>query len=312
MSEQNNQWERQLIEKALLATVQEQKRARRWGILFKSLFFILLAVLVVSSTDWFSGWAMSGKHTAIVDLKGEISANQASADDVIAGLEDAFRDKDTQGVILRINSPGGSPVQAGQIYDAMLRLRKQYPHTPLYVVADDLCASGGYYVASAAERIYVNQASLIGSIGVLMDGFGFTGAMDKLGVERRLLTAGANKGFLDPYSPLNPQQVAYAQGMLEEIHQQFIQAVRNGRGSRLKETPDMFSGLVWTGAKSVQLGLADGFGSAEDVARNVIHAEKLVDYTQQPGLADRLSKQIGATLANSINPLAQATLRLHE
>ncbi|MDA8327424.1 MAG: S49 family peptidase [Betaproteobacteria bacterium] len=313
MAESENHWEREVVQKVLLATVKEQRLARRWGIFFKSLLVIFVVFSILSASGWLSdnGLDVGGKHTALVNLKGTIASNEVNADDIIEGLTAAFHDKDTQGVILRINSPGGSPVQAGQIYDAMLRLRKQHPDIPLYVVVDDLCASGGYYVAVAADRIYVNKASLVGSIGVLMDGFGFTGTMDKLGVERRLLTAGANKGFLDPFSPVNPKQQAYAQTMLEEIHQQFIQAVRDGRGARLKETPEMFSGLVWTGATSVKLGLADGFGSVDDVARDVIHAKKLVDYTPQNGLADRLTRKIGMTLANNVNPLAWAGMSLH-
>lgn len=229
----------------------------------------------------------------------------------MAGLQAAFEDSKTRGVILRINSPGGSPVQAGQIYDEIKRLRGEYPNIPLYAVVDDICASGGYYVAAAADRIYVNKASIVGSIGVLMDGFGFTGTMDKLGVERRLLTAGENKGFLDPFSPPNPRQQAYAKAMLGEIHQQFIQAVRDGRGKRLKETPDMFSGLVWSGEKSIALGLADALGSAEYVAREVIKAEDIVDFTPQEGFADRFAKRFGVALGRNINPMAQlgATLR---
>jgi protease IV len=196
-------------------------------------------------------------------------------------------------VILRINSPGGSPVQAGQINDEIRRLRAKYPKIPLYVVVDDICASGGYYVAVAADKIFVDKASLIGSIGVLMDGFGFTGTMAKLGVERRLITAGANKGFLDPFSPLNPAQQEYAKQMVEEIHQQFIDVVRKGRGKRLKETPDTFSGLVWNGQRGVEMGLADGFGTVESVARDVIKAEDIVDYTVKENFADRLAKQFG-------------------
>jgi Periplasmic serine proteases (ClpP class) len=254
---------------------------------------------------------ITGKHTALVELNGTISAGEVSADQIISGLQAAFKDKNTKGVILRINSPGGSPVQAGQIYDEIKRLRAKYPNIPLYAVVDDICASGGYYVASAADRIYVDKASLIGSIGVLMDGFGFTGTMDKLGVERRLLTAGTNKGFLDPFSPVNPQQENYAKEMLEEIHQQFIKAVRDGRGTRLKETPDMFSGLIWSGAKAVSLGLADGFGSAEYVARDVIHAENVVDFTPQQGFADRFAKRFGVALGKNINPLAAMKMELH-
>ncbi len=313
MSEPGSPWEREVLEKMLLSAVKEQRSARRWGIFFKLLAFAYLSIILMAASGWMSddSLGMAGKHTAMVEIKGVLASNDVNADDIISGLEDAFRDKGTQGVILRINSPGGSPVQAGRIYDAMLRLRAKYPKIPLYVVVDDICASGGYYVASAADRIYVDKASLVGSIGVLMDGFGFTGTMSKLGVERRLLTAGANKGFLDPFSPVNAQQQAYAQTMLEEIHQQFIKAVRDGRGTRLKETPDMFSGLIWTGAKSVELGLADGFGSADEVARTVIHADKIVDYTPQEGLADRLTRKFGATLAKNFNPLAWAGMSLH-
>jgi protease-4 len=215
-------------------------------------------------------------------------------------LQEAFKDKHTQGVILRINSPGGSPVQSGYINDEIHRLRAKYPNIPLYVVVEDLCASGGYYVAVAADRIFVNKASLVGSIGVLMDGFGFTGTMEKLGVERRLLTAGENKGFMDPFSPRNPRQEEFTRGMLAEIHQQFIAAVKEGRGKRLKETPEMFSGLIWTGAKSIELGLADDFGSVDYVAREVIKAEDVVDFTAHENFADRLAKKFGAGVASAL------------
>jgi protease-4 len=226
------------------------------------------------------------------------------------GLQNAFEDKHTEGVILRINSPGGSPVQAGQIYDEIKRLRAKYPKIPLYAVVDDICASGGYYVASAADKIFVDKASIVGSIGVLMDGFGFTKAMDKLGVERRLLTAGKNKGFLDPFSPVDPSQQEYAKTMLEQIHQQFIGVVRAGRGKRLKETPDMFSGLIWSGAESIKLGLTDAIGSAEYVAREVIKAEDIVDYTPQEDIASRLAGKFGASMAQAFNPFAEQRARL--
>ncbi len=305
-SEKSGNWEREVLEKVALAAVKEQRSARRWSIFFKTLGFGYIFILLFLFMNW-SGdnkLDIDGKHTALVELKGTISSNEVSADQIISGLQDAYKDKGTQGVILRINSPGGSPVQAGQIYDEIKRLRIKYPKIPLYVVVDDLCASGGYYVAAAADKIYVDKASLVGSIGVLMDGFGFTGTMGKLGVERRLLTAGVNKGFLDPFSPVNPQQEAYAKVMLEQIHQQFIQAVRAGRGTRLHETPDMFSGLVWSGEESVRLGLADGLGSTESVARDVIHAEKIVDYSPQEGFADRFAKRFGVELGKNINPLA--------
>lgn len=311
--EKSANWEREVLEKLAMAALKEQRVARHWSIFFRILGFSFLFLIFFSIMGWIGNNTMeiTGKHTALVELNGTISAGEVSADQIISGLQAAFKDKNTKGVILRINSPGGSPVQAGQIYDEIKRLRAKYPNIPLYAVVDDICASGGYYVASAADRIYVDKASLIGSIGVLMDGFGFTGTMDKLGVERRLLTAGTNKGFLDPFSPVNPQQENYAKEMLEEIHQQFIKAVRDGRGTRLKETPDMFSGLIWSGAKAVSLGLADGFGSAEYVARDVIHAENVVDFTPQQGFADRFAKRFGVALGKNINPLAAMKMELH-
>lgn len=302
MAESGN-WERQTLEKVALAAVTEQRRARRWGIFFKSLGFIYLFLVLFAVLGWFNQAEVpvGGKHTALVDLQGVIAPGaQASADRVIEGLQKAFKDRNTKGVILRINSPGGSPVQAGQINDEIRRLRAKYPDIPLYAVVDDICASGGYYVAAAADKIYVDKASIIGSIGVLINGFGFTGSMEKLGVERRLITAGANKGFLDPFSPEDPKQKEYAQNMVEEIHQQFIDVVRKGRGTRLKETPDMFSGLVWHGAKSVELGLADAFGSVDSVARDVIKAENIVDFTPQQSLADRLTRRFGTAASQAL------------
>jgi protease-4 len=306
MSENDNNWERQALEKVALASVQEQRKSRQWGIFFKSLGFLYLFIILFAVMGWMGeGEKVLGKHTALVDMQGVISSEEVSADMIITGLQNAFEDKNTKGVILRINSPGGSPVQAGQMYDEIKRLRAKYPATPLYVVVDDICASGGYYVASAADKIFVDKASIVGSIGVLMDGFGFTKAMDKLGVERRLLTAGENKGFLDPFSPADPKQEAYAKTMLEEVHQQFIDVVRKGRGKRLKETPEMFSGLVWSGAKSIQLGLADAFGSTEYVAREVIKAEDIVDFTPHEDLASRLANKLGIGMATALNPLAE-------
>ncbi len=302
MSDQN--WERDVLEKLAMSAVQEQRRARHWSIFFKllTLGFLFLTLFA------FMGWTgknesalTSGKHTALVDMEGVISSDSAaSADNLIPSLQEAFKDKDTQGVILRINSPGGSPVQAGQINDEIRRLRAKYPAIPLYVVVGDVCASGGYYVAAAADKIFVDKASLIGSIGVLMDGFGFTGTMEKLGVERRLVTAGSNKGFMDPFSTVRPDQQEYAKQMLEQIHQQFIAVVKQGRGKRLKETPDTFSGLVWNGQAGVEMGLADGYGSVESVARDVIKAENVVDYTVKEGIADRLAKRFGAGVMSAV------------
>ncbi|MDP2029725.1 MAG: S49 family peptidase [Thiobacillus sp.] len=311
MSEQDKptqeNWERSVLEKLALSAVQEQRRSRRWSILFKSLGFLYLFVVLFMLSGWFGSDGVSIKaHTALIDLQGVISSDEASADNVISSLQSAFKDKKTKGVILRINSPGGSPVQAGQIYDEIKRLRALHPQIPLYAVVDDICASGGYYVAAGADKIYVDKASLVGSIGVLMDGFGFTETMQKLGVERRLLTAGENKGFLDPFSPTDPKQQAFAKQMLEEIHGQFIAVVREGRGKRLKETPEMFSGLIWSGEKSIQLGLSDGLGSVDSVARDVIKAEDIVDYTQHEGLAERLVGRLGVTLGKAWAPFEKS------
>jgi protease-4 len=309
MSEQN--WERDVLEKLAMSAVQEQRRARHWGIFFKALTFAYLFIILFVFMGWFdkSESALNtGKHTALVDMQGVISADSAaSADNLIPSLQDAFKDAGTQGVILRINSPGGSPVQAGQINDEIRRLRAKYPAIPLYVVVGDVCASGGYYVAAAADKIFVDKASLIGSIGVLMDGFGFTGTMEKLGVERRLVTAGANKGFMDPFSTVRPDQEEYAKQMLAQIHQQFIAVVRQGRGKRLKETPDTFSGLVWNGQAGIEMGLADGYGSVESVARDVIKAENIVDFTVKEGFADRLAKRFGAGVMSAVGLSTQGS-----
>jgi protease-4 len=290
-------WERQVLEKVALAAIEEQRRARRWGIFFKLLAFLYLFLLLFLILGWIgkTDMAIPGKHSALVELRGIIAADErASADVVVSGLRRAFKDKNTAGVILRINSPGGSPVQAAYINNEIKRLRKAHPHIPLYAVVEDVCASGGYYAAVAADKIFVNRASIVGSIGVLIDGFGFSEALNKLGIERRLLAAGENKGFLDPFSPMDPEQRAHAMKMLEEIHRQFIEVVREGRGERLKETPELFSGLVWTGARSIELGLADDFASAAEVAREVIKAEEIVDFTPQEGLAERLARRFGA------------------
>jgi protease-4 len=301
-------WERDLIGKLAMAALVEQRRARRWGIFFKVLFFAYLTFLLVALIDWEGGAMGSGKkHTAMVDLAGVIAPDSdASAEKINASLDAAFKDKNTQGVILRINSPGGSPVQAQTIYDEMRRLRKKYPDIPLYAVVEDICASGGYFVAAGADRIYVTKSSIVGSIGVLMNGFGFNGLMDKLGIDRRLITAGENKGMLDPFSPLSEKDKAYAQKLIEDVHQQFIAVVREGRGKRLKETPEMFSGLFWTGDQSVKLGLADGYGTLQSVARDVIKAESIVDYTQKEGIAERVARRFGAAAGAAI---AETALR---
>jgi protease-4 len=295
-------WERQVIEKLARAALDEQRKSRNWGIFFKALTFIYLFALLFVAFGWLGGREpLPGDHTALVELNGVIAADtHANADVISQGLQDAFESKGTKGVILRINSPGGSPVQAGTINSEIHRLRQKYPQIPLYAVVEDICASGGYYVAVAADQIYVDRASIVGSIGVLMDGFGFTGTMEKLGVERRLLTAGENKGFLDPFSPMNAAQREYAQKMLGEIHQQFIEVVRKGRGKRLKEGPDTYSGLVWTGQRSIELGLADALGSVDYVAREVIKAEKIIDFTPRENLAERFAKRFGAAMGETL------------
>ncbi|MDY0055312.1 MAG: S49 family peptidase [Methyloversatilis sp.] len=296
-------WERKLIERLALESVTEQRRRRRWSIFFRMIGFAYLGVLTFALIDWSSlfNQAEHRKHTALVELSGVIAPNgEASAERIVSSLQSAFDDKNTQGVILKINSPGGSPVQSGIINDEIGRLRALYPDTPLYAVVEDICASGGYYVAVAADRIYVDKASIVGSIGVLMDGFGFTGLMDKVGVERRLLTAGENKGFLDPFSPQDERHKDHARQLLGDVHQQFIEVVRKGRGERLKESPEMFSGLMWSGSRSIELGLADDLGSVEYVARDVVKAADIVDFTQRQNIAERFAKQLGADLGESV------------
>lgn len=291
-----------MLENIAFAALQEQKAKRRWGIFFKLAGLAYLLAVLALVIDWGGTDKMTdGKHTALVYLQGTIEAGgEASAEKLNLALQSAFDDKGTAGVILRINSPGGSPVQSGIVYDEIRRLRTKYPDTPLYVVVEDLCASGGYYIAAAADKIFVDKASIVGSIGVLMNGFGFTGAMDKLGIERRLLTAGVNKGFLDPFSPQDAKQKEHARLLLNEIHQQFIEVVRKGRGTRLKETPDMFSGLMWTGSQSIQLGLADDFGTVDSVARDIIKAEKILDYSVKENIAERFAKRLGADMAQNL------------
>ncbi|HSW51855.1 MAG TPA: S49 family peptidase [Sulfuricaulis sp.] len=295
-------WERDLLERLAFAAVTEQRRARRWGI-FKFLVVILLLVLyVVTLTNSLGGKALTTSHTALVDIEGVISADSlANADNVISGLRAAFDNTSAQGVVIRANSPGGSPVQAGYINDEIKRLRAKHPKTPLYAVIGDMCASGCYYVVAAADKIYADKASLVGSIGVLMNGFGFVDAMKKVGVERRLMTAGEHKGFLDPFGPVKPAEAKHAQQMLDEIHRQFIETIRQGRGAALKETKDMFSGLFWTGEDAVKLGLVDSLGGASYVAREVIGAEDIVDYTYRESFIDRFTRRLGTAMAQTIS-----------
>ncbi len=288
-------WEREAIEKLLLADVRERRAARRWRMLRSLLWMLLFGALIwVLASDQLPTSAPSARHTAMVAIHGEIAERgEASAESVLPALRSAMEDKGAQALVLLINSPGGSPVQAGLINDEIRRLRALHDK-PVYAVVEEACASGAYYIAAAADRIYVDKASIVGSIGVLMNGFGFVGAMDKLGVERRLLTAGENKGFLDPFSPQSEEHKRHAQSMLAQIHRQFIDVVKAGRGERLKETPEMFSGLFWTGEQAVQLGLADELGSLDSVARDVVKAERVIDYTNRENIVERFAKRFGA------------------
>ena len=290
-------WERATFEKLMFATLREQRAARRWRT-FKSMAWLAFFVVLI--------WALmhrgapssdkSAPHTAVIEIKGEIaSGGDASAEAVVAAMRTAFEDSGAQAVVLLINSPGGSPVQAGIINDEIKRLRIKYKK-PVYAVVEESCASAAYYIAAATDRIFVDKASIVGSIGVLMDGFGFTGLMEKLGVERRLMTAGENKGFLDPFSPQTEKHRAFAQAMLDQVHKQFIDAVKAGRGKRLKESPELFSGLFWTGQQAVEMGLADQLGNLDFVAREIVKAEDLVDYTRRDNVAERLAKKFGAAI----------------
>ena len=301
-------WERATIEKLVLAQVREQRAARRWRMLRTLLWMVLFGALIwwLARDQWSSATAPTGPHTALVTIRGEIAdRSEASAEFVLPALRSALEDTGTKALVLLINSPGGSPVQAGLISDEIRRLRKKYDK-PIYAVVEETCASAAYYIASAADNIYVNKASIVGSIGVLMDGFGFVDTMQKLGVERRLLTSGENKGFLDPFSPQSEVQKQFAQVMLDQIHQQFIASVKLGRGDRLKATPETFSGLFWTGEQAVGMGLADAYGSLDSVARDVVKADKLVDYTNKENLAERFAKRFGAAVGQG----AVAALRL--
>ena len=313
MADNDGQWERGLIEKLATEALKEQRRSRRWGIFWKLLTFGYITIVIMLAVDWKGGDSKGGKHTSVVEINGIIAPGaDASAEKVTSALQSAFKDKNTQGVVLRINSPGGSPVQSQQIYDEMKRLRAKYTEIPLYVVVDDLCASGGYYVAAAADKIYVAKGSIVGSIGVRMDSFGVTGLMEKIGVERRLITAGKNKAMLDPFLPEKEEHKQIIVGLIGEIHDQFIAAVREGRGKRLKETPDMFSGLIWSGTKSIELGLADALGGLDYVAREVIKAEEIVDYTQKDNVAEKLARRFGAgAMGSLLDFAARSGLSIH-
>jgi protease-4 len=299
MTEQEHLWERRVITKLAQASLKEQKRARRWSIFFKFLIFayITFVLLLFVDTD-IDKAKIAKKHTALVELQGIIADGEtASADNIVTALKSAFEDEKTEGVILRINSPGGTPVQAGYIYDEIVRLREKYPETPLYAVVSDMAASGGYYVAAAADEIYASNSSIVGSIGVRMDSFGVVDAMEKLGIESRTLTAGEHKALLDPFSPVDEKAQQHLQTMIDEIHQQFITAVKKGRGDRLKEVDDIYTGLIWTGKEAVEFGLVDKIGSASFVAREVIGAEEIVEYSVEEDVLERLADRLGAATA---------------
>ncbi|HUR87829.1 MAG TPA: S49 family peptidase [Ramlibacter sp.] len=305
-------WERATFERLMFATLAEQRAARRWKTI-RSLAWLAFFVFVIWGLTHRSSPSAdkSAAHTAVVEIKGEIaSGGDASAESVVAAMRSAMEDSGAQGIVLLINSPGGSPVQAGIINDEIRRLKAKYKK-PIYAVVEESCASAAYYIAAATDRIFVDKASIVGSIGVLMDGFGFTGLMEKLGVERRLLTAGENKGFLDPFSPQTDKQRAYAQQMLDQIHKQFIDAVKAGRGKRLKDSPELFSGLFWTGQQAIDLGLADQLGNVDFVAREVIKAEDLVDYTRRDNVAERLAKKFGAAMGEGAVHAMRAAPAVH-
>lgn len=301
-------WQQDMLSKLLFASLEEQKKTRRWNLIFKGLFigylFLLLLVMLLPSGQ---EKLPIGKHTALIEVKGVIAADaDASADKIVTGLREAFEADKAKGVIIRINSPGGSPVQAGYINDEIKRLRKKYPDKKVYAVVSDLCASGGYYIAAAADEIYADKASVVGSIGVVMNGFGFVESMDKLGIERRLYTAGENKGFLDPFSPENKDEVKHVNSLLSQIHQQFINVVKEGRGDKLVDEKKLFSGLIWTGEEAVKLGLVDALGSSSYVAREIIKAEDIVDYTPKPSYLDQIADRFGLVVANKLAETLQA------
>ena len=298
MAEEN--WERKALERLAADIVVERRRARRWTIFFRLAGFAILLVIALSLAALVGIGQKVCLHecTAVLHVDGEIDRNaRANAESLISGLKQAYEYPQVKGIVVVVNSPGGSPVQAGLVYDEIRRLRARHPDKPTFAVVEELAASGGYYIAAGAERIYVDKASIVGSIGVIMQSFGVVEAMDKIGVERRVITAGENKAFLDPFLPLDPKHAEHVRTMLADVHAQFIDAVRNGRGERLKESPELYSGLVWTGARAVELGLADAIGSVDYVAREVIKAEEVVDFTPEEALSERLARRFGTTVA---------------
>ena len=296
-------WEREVLERLALETLAERRRSRRWNVFFRILFFTYLIVVTVSL---FNSWPRvnpmdEGKIAAMIGVKGMIMPDSpSSAEMLIKGLEDAAGNEHTQGIVLEMNSPGGSPVQAASVFEAIRRIKREKPKLPIVAVIGDMCASGCYYIAAAADKIYVSPASIVGSIGVIMSTFGFVDAIHKLGVERRLLTAGEHKAFMDPFSPVKPEEKAHIQRLLNDVHRQFIAAVKEGRGKRLKDDPDLFSGLVWTGSRSIELGLADGLGDVHSVAREVIGTDRLIDFTPKEEVWKRLARKFGTSVGEGL------------
>ncbi|MDH5784932.1 MAG: signal peptide peptidase SppA [Chromatiales bacterium] len=309
-------WERELLERLSTASLNEQRRSRRWNIFFKFLIFgylFMLVLLAMQDSEMAETSSKAREHVAMVEVNGMISdATKANADRIIEGLRDAFDNDKVKAIVLRINSPGGSPVQSDYVYREIKRLREKHKDIPVHAVIVDVGASGAYYIASAADNIYVNPSSIVGSIGVLMNGFGFTGAMEKLGVERRLLTAGESKGMLDPFTPLNKDEVKHVKSLLNDIHHHFIEAVKEGRGERLKSDKNLFTGMFWTGSQSIELGLADAIGDVDYVAREVIQVEDVVDYSPKPDFLKRFADRLGASMANVLADRMQIdSLALH-
>jgi protease-4 len=309
-SADDTQWERTVLRDLAFAAIKEQRAKRRWGYVFKFLILLYLVGFMVLAYSPGKLATVADPHTAMVDIQGIIAADaEANADTVITGIREAFEAETARGLILRLNTPGGSPVQAGLINDEIKRLRAERPNFPVYAVVQDVCASGGYYIAVAADEIYADKASIVGSIGVRMDSFGLTGLIDKIGVERRSLTAGEHKAFLDPFLPMQQEDIEHAKQMLDTIHQQFINIVKEGRGDKLANNDDLFSGLFWSGEQAIDLGLIDGFAGTGKVARELVGAEDVIDYTPRPNYLDQFAGRLGASIANLMTEKANWSLQ---
>ncbi|BDZ74529.1 MULTISPECIES: S49 family peptidase [Methylophaga] len=309
-SKEDQTWERNVLRDLAFAAIREQRNKRRWGYVFKGLIFLYLIAFLILSYSPKQLSSATGPHTAMVEISGPIaSESEANADSIVTGIRNAFEDQSAKGLILRMNTPGGSPVQSGIVNDEIQRLKKTRPDFPVYAVIQDVCASGGYYIAVAADKIYADKASIVGSIGVRMDGFGFTDLIDKVGVERRSLTAGEHKAFLDPFLPMKEADLEHAHNMLDTIHQQFIDVVKEGRGDRLANNDDLFSGLFWSGEQAVDLGLIDGLANTSTVARDILGAEDIVDYTPRPNYLDQFAGKLGASISQFVSEKASWSVK---